>query len=280
MKKMIEDKQKPATSKTTGGHGRGGNPNPFRGRENPEVEVLEGSDGMPHLEPLSREDMSMGYDRRWADFVGRREEFHCRGAEFEGRREEIQRRVEYKHLIGFPTDFSLFFLCWLLSTAENSSFLAVFPIRFGRNHATATVIIGKTAGNAEWSHHPRSSRPQQPLLLALIKGDRRKPSRSPSLPYSKPTSLRYKTTYPPQAPVSTSAPLVSASPLPIRTAPNRDSRTQVRPNSSSRHQTFVSLLLPHALPLRHLQPTASSRLHLRPTRLSAPPDPCSSRSLP
>ncbi|KAL0904110.1 hypothetical protein M5K25_026184 [Dendrobium thyrsiflorum] len=67
MKKMLEDKQKPATSeskKAIGGHGGGRNPNPFRGRENPEVEVLEGDDGMPPLEPLSREEMSMGYDRR------------------------------------------------------------------------------------------------------------------------------------------------------------------------------------------------------------------------
>ncbi|KAL0926636.1 hypothetical protein M5K25_002874 [Dendrobium thyrsiflorum] len=47
MKKMLEDKQKSATSKskkTTGSHGRGGNPNPFMGRENPEVEVFEGDD--------------------------------------------------------------------------------------------------------------------------------------------------------------------------------------------------------------------------------------------
>ncbi|KAL0921419.1 hypothetical protein M5K25_008486 [Dendrobium thyrsiflorum] len=170
MKKMIEDKQKPATSETTGGHGRGGSPNPFRGRENPEVEVLEGNDGMPPLEPLSREEMCMGYDKRKADFVRRMEEFHCRGAEFEGRREEIQRRgadfegrreefhrpgadfkgrsgeyeegsVEYKHLIGFPTDFSLFFLCWLLSTAENSSFLAVFPIRFGSFCVASLFVV-------------------------------------------------------------------------------------------------------------------------------------------
>ncbi|KAL0911561.1 hypothetical protein M5K25_019710 [Dendrobium thyrsiflorum] len=68
MKKMLEDKQKMTTSKTTVNHGRGGNPNPFRGRENSEVEVLEGEDGMPPLEPLSREEMSQAYDRRGADF--------------------------------------------------------------------------------------------------------------------------------------------------------------------------------------------------------------------
>ncbi|KAL0914019.1 hypothetical protein M5K25_017516 [Dendrobium thyrsiflorum] len=89
MKKMIDDKQKPASSETIGGHGRGGNPNPSGGRENPEVEVLEGDDGMPPLEPLSREELSRGYDRREADYIGRREEFYRRGAGFE----RIQRRA-------------------------------------------------------------------------------------------------------------------------------------------------------------------------------------------
>ncbi|KAL0913832.1 hypothetical protein M5K25_017322 [Dendrobium thyrsiflorum] len=88
MKKMIDDKQKPASSETIGGHGRGGDPNPSRGRENPEVEVLEGDDGMPPLEPLSREELSRGYDRQEAEYVGRREEFYRRGAGFE----RIQRR--------------------------------------------------------------------------------------------------------------------------------------------------------------------------------------------
>ncbi|PKU78550.1 hypothetical protein MA16_Dca011107 [Dendrobium catenatum] len=58
MKKMLEEKQKSATSEskeTTGVQGRGGIPNPFKGRENPEVEVHDGEDGMPPLEPLSRE---------------------------------------------------------------------------------------------------------------------------------------------------------------------------------------------------------------------------------
>ncbi|PKU62523.1 hypothetical protein MA16_Dca028859 [Dendrobium catenatum] len=31
MKKMMEEKQKPASSETVGSHGRGGNPNPFWG---------------------------------------------------------------------------------------------------------------------------------------------------------------------------------------------------------------------------------------------------------
>ncbi|KAL0918931.1 hypothetical protein M5K25_010980 [Dendrobium thyrsiflorum] len=99
MRKMLEDKQKSATlesKETTGGHGRGGNPNPFRGTENPEVEILEGNDGMPPLEPLSREEMSIGYDRRGANFVGRREEFHHRGANFKGR------RGEYNEGFGYP----------------------------------------------------------------------------------------------------------------------------------------------------------------------------------
>ncbi|KAL0920178.1 hypothetical protein M5K25_009296 [Dendrobium thyrsiflorum] len=79
---------KTASSETIGGHGRGGNPNPSGGRENSEVEVLEGDDGMPPLEPLSREELSRGYDRREAEYVGRREEFYRRGAGFE----RIQRR--------------------------------------------------------------------------------------------------------------------------------------------------------------------------------------------
>ncbi|KAL0907799.1 hypothetical protein M5K25_022238 [Dendrobium thyrsiflorum] len=108
MKKMFEDKQKPTTSEskvTTGSHGRGGNPNPFRGMENPEVEVLEGDDGMPHIEPLSREEMSMGYDRRGADFVGRREEFHRRGADFEGRRGKYDEGFGF---LCFPTGYCCF----------------------------------------------------------------------------------------------------------------------------------------------------------------------------
>ncbi|KAL0911562.1 hypothetical protein M5K25_019711 [Dendrobium thyrsiflorum] len=88
MKKMLEDKQKTTTSKTTGNHGREGNLNLFRGREISEVEVLEGEDGMPPLEPLSREEMSQAYDRRGADFVGRREEIPRRAADFEGRRRD------------------------------------------------------------------------------------------------------------------------------------------------------------------------------------------------
>ncbi|KAL0907560.1 hypothetical protein M5K25_021976 [Dendrobium thyrsiflorum] len=107
MKKMLEDKQKMATSETTGNHGRGGNPNPFRGGGNSEVEVLEGEDGMPHIEPLSREEMSQAYDRRGADFVGRREEFPRRAADFEGRRQDFDEGFENS---SFPAVFSQFWL--------------------------------------------------------------------------------------------------------------------------------------------------------------------------
>ncbi|KAL0917940.1 hypothetical protein M5K25_013049 [Dendrobium thyrsiflorum] len=111
MKKMLEDKQKPATSEskeTTDSHGMGGNSNTFRRRVNPEVEVLEGDDGMPPLEPLSMEEMSMGYGRRGVDFLGRREELHRRGADFEGRMEKFYcrgadfegRRGEYNEGLG------------------------------------------------------------------------------------------------------------------------------------------------------------------------------------
>ncbi|KAH0466893.1 hypothetical protein IEQ34_004131 [Dendrobium chrysotoxum] len=80
---------------TTGGHGRGGNLNPLRGRENPEVEILEGKDGMPPLKPLCREDMSMGYERRGADFVGKRGDFYYRGADLERRRGEADKGYGY-----------------------------------------------------------------------------------------------------------------------------------------------------------------------------------------
>ncbi|KAH0467853.1 hypothetical protein IEQ34_002886 [Dendrobium chrysotoxum] len=95
MKKLLEMKTNSATSEvreTTDGHGVGGNPNPSRERSMSEVEILEGENDMPPLEPLSREEMSMRYDRRGADFGGRREEFHRRGADFEGRREEFHHR--------------------------------------------------------------------------------------------------------------------------------------------------------------------------------------------
>ncbi|PKU62248.1 hypothetical protein MA16_Dca028605 [Dendrobium catenatum] len=57
MKKMLEGKPNPTTTKAreaTGDNGRNGNPNPLRGRETTEVEILDGNDGMPPLEPLSR----------------------------------------------------------------------------------------------------------------------------------------------------------------------------------------------------------------------------------
>ncbi|KAL0922170.1 hypothetical protein M5K25_006136 [Dendrobium thyrsiflorum] len=92
MKKMFEDKQKPVTSETTGDHRRGGNLNSFRGRENPEVEVLEGDDGMPPPEPLSREEMSMEYDRRSAYFEGGREEFHRRESSIADRIQDIKKK--------------------------------------------------------------------------------------------------------------------------------------------------------------------------------------------
>ncbi|KAI0493558.1 hypothetical protein KFK09_023677 [Dendrobium nobile] len=105
LKKLLEMKTNPATSEvreTADGHDMGGNPNPLRGRRNVEVEILEEENDRPPLEPLSREEMSMGYDRREGDFGGRREGSHRRGAEFEriqrrggdfeGRREERHRR--------------------------------------------------------------------------------------------------------------------------------------------------------------------------------------------
>ncbi|PKU70700.1 hypothetical protein MA16_Dca016898 [Dendrobium catenatum] len=78
MKKLLEMKTNPTASEareTVGDHGVGGNPNPLRGRRNPAVEVLEGEDDMPPLEPLSREEMSMRNDRRGADFQRRGADF-------------------------------------------------------------------------------------------------------------------------------------------------------------------------------------------------------------
>ncbi|KAL0914313.1 hypothetical protein M5K25_014649 [Dendrobium thyrsiflorum] len=82
LKKLLEAKSNPATSEakeTIGGHERGGNPNTFRGWENPKVEILEGEDRIPPLEPLSREEMSIGYERRGAEFESRGDEFDRRG---------------------------------------------------------------------------------------------------------------------------------------------------------------------------------------------------------
>ncbi|KAL0917223.1 hypothetical protein M5K25_012272 [Dendrobium thyrsiflorum] len=96
LKKLLEVKTAPATSEareTISSHERRGNPNIFRGRENPEVEILECEDGMPPLEPLSREEMSTGFERMAADFVGRREDFYRRGA-------ESKRRGEFDEGVG------------------------------------------------------------------------------------------------------------------------------------------------------------------------------------
>ncbi|KAL0920102.1 hypothetical protein M5K25_009212 [Dendrobium thyrsiflorum] len=82
LKKFIEAKPKKATSETRetiGGQGGGGNPNPIRGGENQEVEILEEEDEMTHLEPISREDMSSGYERRGADFARRGVDYERRG---------------------------------------------------------------------------------------------------------------------------------------------------------------------------------------------------------
>ncbi|KAL0925821.1 hypothetical protein M5K25_004191 [Dendrobium thyrsiflorum] len=91
LKKLLEVKTAPATSEVReniGDHGRRGNPNMFWGRENPEVEILEGEDGMPPLEPISREEISIGFERMTTEFTGRMEDFHHRGVDFDRGREE------------------------------------------------------------------------------------------------------------------------------------------------------------------------------------------------
>ncbi|KAL0913807.1 hypothetical protein M5K25_017296 [Dendrobium thyrsiflorum] len=74
LKKLLEAKPNTATSEmkeATDGQGRGENLNPFRGGENQEVEILEGENGMPSLEPISRGEMIIGYERRDTDFARR-----------------------------------------------------------------------------------------------------------------------------------------------------------------------------------------------------------------
>ncbi|KAL0915178.1 hypothetical protein M5K25_015578 [Dendrobium thyrsiflorum] len=98
LKKLLEVKTAPKTSEARGtndDHGRKGNPNMFRGRENPDVEILEGEDGMPPLEPLSREEISTGFERRTTEFTGRRDDFYHRGADFERGRGESDEGGRY-----------------------------------------------------------------------------------------------------------------------------------------------------------------------------------------
>ncbi|KAL0910093.1 hypothetical protein M5K25_021031 [Dendrobium thyrsiflorum] len=87
LKKFLEAKSNPAKTseakETTVGHRRGENPNPFRRRKNPNVEILEGEDDMPLLESLSREERSIGFERMVAAFSGKREGFNHKGAKFE-----------------------------------------------------------------------------------------------------------------------------------------------------------------------------------------------------
>ncbi|KAL0914580.1 hypothetical protein M5K25_014941 [Dendrobium thyrsiflorum] len=45
--------------------------------------MLEGEKGMPPLEPISKEEMSTGYERRGVDFVRREVDYERRGVDFE-----------------------------------------------------------------------------------------------------------------------------------------------------------------------------------------------------
>ncbi|KAL0906834.1 hypothetical protein M5K25_025360 [Dendrobium thyrsiflorum] len=99
-KKLLEAKPNTATSKAKEaniGQGRGRKPNPFRGGENQEVKILEGGDGMPPLEPISREKRSIGYERSGVDFVRRGENYECRGADFERRRGDFEEGFRFEH---------------------------------------------------------------------------------------------------------------------------------------------------------------------------------------
>ncbi|KAL0906618.1 hypothetical protein M5K25_025128 [Dendrobium thyrsiflorum] len=77
MLKKLHDAQPKTTSSeakgATNGQGSGRNPIPIRRRENQEVEILEGENGTPPLEPISREEMSSIFERMGADFEQREE---------------------------------------------------------------------------------------------------------------------------------------------------------------------------------------------------------------
>ncbi|KAL0904718.1 hypothetical protein M5K25_026859 [Dendrobium thyrsiflorum] len=125
LKKLLELKTNPVTSEaseTIGGHERGGNPNMSRGRENQEIEILEGEDGLPPLEPLSREEMSTGFERRAADFVERIEDFYRRGAEFERRRGESDEAVGFSKRIANKSYSCLYIIGSLSRLPKNESF--------------------------------------------------------------------------------------------------------------------------------------------------------------
>ncbi|KAL0926052.1 hypothetical protein M5K25_004433 [Dendrobium thyrsiflorum] len=87
-KELLEAKPNVTISETkeaSGGQGRGGNPNSFRRGKNQEVKILEGEDGMPPLEPIFMDEMSIGYERRSAYFARRGVDYECSGAKFERR---------------------------------------------------------------------------------------------------------------------------------------------------------------------------------------------------
>ncbi|KAL0910423.1 hypothetical protein M5K25_021404 [Dendrobium thyrsiflorum] len=101
LKKLLEVKATPVTleaRETIVGHGRRGNPNIFRGRKNLEVEILEGEDDMSPVESLSREERSIGIERRVADFSGKREDFYHRGAELKVEEGDLKKEAGLGHL--------------------------------------------------------------------------------------------------------------------------------------------------------------------------------------
>ncbi|KAL0916089.1 hypothetical protein M5K25_013571 [Dendrobium thyrsiflorum] len=90
LKKLLKTKPNttvPDTKEATSRHGSGGNLNLLKGRKDQAVETLDGEDGMPPLEPISREEMSIEYERRGANFARIRvidEEDFCKDGEREG----------------------------------------------------------------------------------------------------------------------------------------------------------------------------------------------------
>ncbi|KAL0922161.1 hypothetical protein M5K25_006126 [Dendrobium thyrsiflorum] len=142
LKKLLELKTNPTTSEareTIGGHGRGGNPNMSSERENPEIEILEGEDDMPPLEPLSKEERSTGFERRVADFSGKMEDFDHRGSYFDACKVAVQLPsagcLRFGPLLlsvwafGASRKWSKSLDLWLLDFPSNSSpYIFLFPL--------------------------------------------------------------------------------------------------------------------------------------------------------
>ncbi|KAL0917947.1 hypothetical protein M5K25_013056 [Dendrobium thyrsiflorum] len=91
LKKLFEGQTKILPSKVreaADSQGSGENPKPIRRREDQEVEILEGAEKMPHLEPIPREESGREYVERREGLGHER-----RDVEFERRGPELERFI-------------------------------------------------------------------------------------------------------------------------------------------------------------------------------------------